>query len=87
VAGEIDELLAAHRLLVGPRIHEDDRPPGVEVVRAQHTARQSSLWVRGTVPMLPSGWREEPLALEELVIAYLSAPSAGALPKPHLEVA
>jgi ABC-2 type transport system ATP-binding protein len=87
VAGEIDELLAAHRLLVGPRIRDDDAPPGVEVVMAQHTERQSSLWVHGTVSMLPSGWREEPLPLEELVIAYLSAPAAGALPKPQLEVA
>lgn len=87
VAGDIDELLATHRLLVGPRIHEDDRPPGVDVFRAQHTERQSSLWVRGKVPMLPSGWREEPLPLEELVIAYLSAPAAGSLPKPRLEVA
>jgi ABC-2 type transport system ATP-binding protein len=87
VAGDIDELLAAHRLLVGPRIHENDRPPGVDVVRAQHTERQSSLWVRGAVPMLPSGWREDRLALEELVIAYLSAPAAGTLPKPELEVA
>lgn len=87
VAGEIDELLAAHHLLVGPRIHEDDRPPGVEVVRAQHTERQSSLWVRGKVSMLPNGWREDRLALEELVIAYLSTPAAGTLPKPELEVA
>ena len=87
VAGEIDELLAAHRLLVGPRIHADARPPGVEIVRAQHTERQSSLWVRGKVSILPDGWREEPLPLEELVIAYLAAPSAGTLPKPHLEVA
>ena len=87
VAGDIDELISTHRLLVGPRIHEDDRPPGVEILRAQHTERQSSLWVRGSVAMLPNGWREEPLALEELVIAYLSAPAAGTLPKPQLEVA
>jgi ABC-2 type transport system ATP-binding protein len=87
VAGDIDDLLAAHRLLVGPRIHEDARPPGVEVVRAQHTERQSSLWVRGMVSVLPDGWREEPLPLEELVIAYLSAPAAATLPKPQLEVA
>jgi ABC-2 type transport system ATP-binding protein len=87
VAGDIDELLAAHRLLVGPRIHDEDRPPGVDVVRAQHTERQSSLWVRGKVSMLPAGWREEQLPLEELVIAYLSAPAAGTLPKPQLEVA
>ncbi len=87
VAGDIDDLLASHRLLVGPRIHENDRPPGVEVVKAQHSERQSSLWVRGKVAILPNGWREEPLPLEELVIAYLSAPAAGTLPKPHLEVA
>jgi ABC-2 type transport system ATP-binding protein len=87
VAGDIDELLATHRLLVGPRMREDARPPGVEVVRAQHTERQSSLWVRGAVPMLPSGWREDRLALEELVIAYLSAPAAGSLSKPELKVA
>jgi ABC-2 type transport system ATP-binding protein len=87
VAGDIDDLLAAHRLLVGPRIHEADQPPGVDVVRAQHTERQSSLWVRGKVSMLPAGWREETLPLEELVIAYLSAPAAGTLPKPQLEVA
>ncbi len=87
VAGDIDELLAAHRLLVGPRISEGTRPPGVEIVRAQHTDRQSSLWVRGVVSMLPDGWREEPLPLEELVIAYLAAPAAAALPKPQLEVA
>jgi hypothetical protein len=43
--------------------------------------------VRGKVSVLPDGWREEPLPLEELVIAYLSTPAAGALPKPHLEVA
>ena len=87
VAGDIDELLAAHRLLVGPRTHEGDRPPGVEVVRAKHTERQSSLWVRGKVSTLPNGWREEPVPLEELVIAYLSVPAAGTLPKPQLEVA
>src|SRR5919108_6652367 len=46
VAGDIDELLASHRLLVGPRL-EGDRPPGgLEVVKAEHTERQSSLWVR-----------------------------------------
>lgn len=87
VAGDIDELLSIHRLLVGPRVGEHDGPPGVEIVRAQHTERQSSLWVRGTVSILPSGWREEPLPLEELVIAYLSSPASGTLPKPLLEVA
>jgi len=85
VTGEIEELLAAHHLLVGPRIHESVRPPDVEVIKASHTERQSSLWVRGRPPHMPEGWREQPVSLEELVITYLSTPGAAALPRPELE--
>ena len=87
VAGEIDVLLASHHLLVGPRLSRDVPLNGAELVKAQHTERQSSLWLRGTAPALGPGWREEPLPLEELVITYLSAPDAGTLPKPELEEA
>ena len=85
VAGDIDELLASHCLLVGPRIGDDARPPGLEVIKANHTERQSSLWVRGTPSQLPEGWRQAPLSLEELVITYLSVPGAASLPRPELE--
>jgi ABC-2 type transport system ATP-binding protein len=84
VAGELDALLASHHLLVGPRLPSDARPPGVEVVKAEHTERQTSLWVRGSTPALPPGWREAPLPLEELVITYLSVPGMGSLPRPEL---
>jgi len=87
VAGDIDALLASHHLLVGPRLNRDARLNGVDLVKAQHTERQSSLWIRGTVPTLGAGWREESLSLEELVITYLSAPEAGTLPRPELEEA
>ena len=87
VAGDIDALLASHHLLVGPRLSRDARLTGVDLVKAQHTERQSSLWIRGTVPTLGAGWREESLSLEELVITYLSAPEAGTLPRPELEEA
>jgi ABC-2 type transport system ATP-binding protein len=87
VAGDIDALLASHHLLVGPRLNRDARLNGVDLVKAQHTERQSSLWIRGTVPALGAGWREEPLSLEEMVITYLSAPEAGTLPRPELEEA
>ena len=84
VAGEIDSLLASHHLLVGPRLANGRRPPGVEVVKAEHTERQTSLWVRGSTPLLPEGWREAPLSLEDLVITYLSVPGAGTLPEPEV---
>jgi ABC-2 type transport system ATP-binding protein len=85
VAGDIDALLGSHHLLVGPRVDDSVRPPGVDVVKATHTERQSSLWVRGAVPHMPDGWREEALPLEELVITYLSVPGAAALPRPEVE--
>jgi ABC-2 type transport system ATP-binding protein len=85
VAGEVDGLLGGHHLLVGPRIQDGVGPPGVEVVKASHTERQSSLWVRGRVAHVPEGWREEPISLEELVITYLSVPKAAALPQLEVE--
>ena len=85
VAGEIDELLASHHLLVGPRTADEPRFAGLEVVKSSHTERQSSLWVRGSVTQLPEGWRESAMPLEELVITYLSTPEAASLPAPELE--
>jgi ABC-2 type transport system ATP-binding protein len=85
VAGDIDDLLASHHLLVGPRLADEEAVPGLEVIKRSHTERQSSLWTRGRVAQLPDGWRETPLPLEDLVITYLSAPEAGSLPKPELE--
>jgi ABC-2 type transport system ATP-binding protein len=84
VAGDIEALLDSHHLLVGPRLADDARLPGLDIVKANHTDRQSSLWVRGRLSQLPDGWREAPLPLEELVITYLSTPGAGALPAPEL---
>lgn len=85
VAGDLEDLLNSHHLLIGPRSANGLRLPGLEVVKASHTERQSSLWVRGQVTELPDGYRESALPLEELVIAYLSAPDAAALPQPRLE--
>ena len=85
VAGDIDELMGTHHLLVGPRTDDGTAPSGVEVIKTSHTERQTSLWVRGRVANLDDGWREQPLSLEELVITYLSVPAAAALPRPELE--
>jgi ABC-2 type transport system ATP-binding protein len=87
VAGDLDELLASHHLLVGPRLAGETTLPGVEVIKASHTERQSSLWVRGRPSQLPDGWRETALPMEELVITYLSVPDAVSLPQPQLEEA
>jgi ABC-2 type transport system ATP-binding protein len=87
VAGDIEDLLGSHHLLIGPRLVREASIPGVDLIKAEHTDRQSSLWVRGPVPPLPGAWREQPLSLEELVITYLSSPETGMLPRPELEQA
>ena len=73
LAGPVDDLLDAHRTLVGP-LTEADRAPGVaEVIRASHTDRQSTLLARtdGDVPADPA-WRVHEVTLEDLVLAYLA---------------
>jgi ABC-2 type transport system ATP-binding protein len=85
VAGDIEALIADHHLLVGPRFEGDGFLSSVNVLRAIHTDRQSSLWVRGSVPVLPTGWRQDPLPLEELVILYLATPAAVTLPALELQ--
>lgn len=86
VADDIEAMLHSHHLLVGPRLLDEPRLPGLDVVKANHTERQTSLWVRGAVTQLPEGWREAPLPLEELVITYMSANGNGSATGPKLEV-
>ncbi|TNC26921.1 ABC transporter ATP-binding protein [Amycolatopsis alkalitolerans] len=82
IAGDVDDLLATHRLLTGPRRDPDALPAGQQVVSASHTDRQSTLLVRTGEPILDPQWTVEPVGLEDLVLAYMSAPPA----RPALEV-
>jgi ABC-2 type transport system ATP-binding protein len=82
VAGEVDDLLANHRMLTGPATEADkyaDRP----VVNVRRGEAQAHLMVRATAhDPIPSGWEAHPVGLEELALAYLREPSAAALPGP-----
>jgi ABC-2 type transport system ATP-binding protein len=77
LAGDVDDVLAAHYRLVGRPEHIAKLPPGVEVIHAEHTARQSTLIVRDTSGMLPRLLPEllptaTALELEDMVLAYLN---------------
>jgi len=82
VAGEVDDLLARHRMLTGPAAEASqhaDRP----VVHVRRGAAQAHLLVQATVDdPVPPGWEAHPVGLEELTLAYLREPGAGALPGP-----
>jgi len=73
LTGPVDDLVAAHRTVVGPRT-ESDRIPGVAaIVRASHTDRQSTLLVRTDGPITDPAWIVHEVTLEDLVLAYLAA--------------
>jgi ABC-2 type transport system ATP-binding protein len=83
LAGEVDDLLAGHRMLTGPagdaRTHEE-----LTVVHEKRAEAQAHLLVRtsGPADAVPPGWEAHPVGLEELVLSYLREPGAAALPGP-----
>jgi len=82
VAGEVEDLLASHRVLTGPAAEAGiyaDRP----VVHVRRGEAQAHLLVRaGADDPVPPGWEAHPVGLEELALAYLREPGAGALAGP-----
>jgi ABC-2 type transport system ATP-binding protein len=86
VAGEVDELLASHRRLVGPRRDPGSLPSGQEVIEESHTDRQSTLLVRCDGPVLDPAWTVEELSLEDIVLAYMGQASSVRGARRSLEV-
>jgi ABC-2 type transport system ATP-binding protein len=84
VAGPVDELLATHHLLSGPRRDPATLPAGQQVISASHTDRQSTLLVHTIDPVLDPAWTVSEVDLEDLVLAYMSQAAAGG--RRHLEV-
>jgi ABC-2 type transport system ATP-binding protein len=78
LTGDVDELIAGHIRLTGPRA---ERPPSPgRIVSAQHAERQSTFVVElpsGPLPpMVAPGWNSGTPSLEDLVFTYLKANAA-----------
>jgi ABC-2 type transport system ATP-binding protein len=71
IAGDVDDLLASHRRLVGPRRDPLTLPADQHVIEASHTDRQTTLLVRADGPILDPTWTVEPINLEDLVLGYM----------------
>jgi len=84
VAGPVEDLLATHHLLSGPRRDPGSLPGGVQVICASHTDMQSTLLVRTSGPVLDPAWTVSEVTLEDLVLAYMSQ-AAGGGRRRHLE--
>ena len=82
VAGDVEDLLATHRMLTGPAA-EADRYTGRPVVHVRRAEAQAHLLVRAAADdPVPPRWEAHPVGLEELAMAYLREPGAAALPGP-----
>jgi len=86
VAGPVDELLAAHYLLAGPRRDPATLPDELTVISASHTDVQTTLLVRASGPVLDPAWTISEVGLEDLVLAYMSQAAAPGRRRRHLEV-
>lgn len=72
LAGDIDDLLASHHRLSGPRRDRDALPSDQQVIGESHTNRQSTFIIHTDKPILDPAWTVEKLDLEDLVLAYMS---------------
>jgi ABC-2 type transport system ATP-binding protein len=78
LCGDIDTLLAQHKVLVGPRKDTTPIERTHEVVQTVTTARQSTLLVRLGGPVIDPAYQTEDVTFEELVLAYMGADEAAA---------
>ncbi|QOV40893.1 ABC transporter ATP-binding protein [Streptomyces ferrugineus] len=87
VAGDIDDLVACHHRLTGPRRNPDTLPAGQHVITASHTDRQTTLLVRTDTAVHDPSWTVSPLGLEDIVLAYMTRPADAVRDtRPALEV-
>jgi ABC-2 type transport system ATP-binding protein len=83
IAGDVEQLLATHHRLSGPRRDVDTLPSDQQVISERHTDRQTTVVVRAEAPILDPVWTVGQLTLEDMVLEYMSKPAAT---RPALEV-
>jgi ABC-2 type transport system ATP-binding protein len=82
LVGDIDAVLANHRMLVGPRRRIAEVEPGLTVIKSTQTARQTRLLARLSGPVLDPSWEVTEVSLEDIVVAYMgleASPAGGQL--------
>jgi ABC-2 type transport system ATP-binding protein len=80
LAGEVDDLLAHHRVLIGPTAEADMFTARPDVVHSRYVEGRVQVLVNttGSTGPVPQGWEIHPVSLEELALAYLRDPGAAA---------
>jgi ABC-2 type transport system ATP-binding protein len=79
LCGDIEDLLAEHQILVGPRKDITAIQRSHSVIQVIRTPRQITLLVRGNGPVADPAFQASDVSLEELVLAYLGQDAPPAL--------
>jgi ABC-2 type transport system ATP-binding protein len=74
--GDIEALLAEHRVLVGPRKDTTAIERDHTVVQTERTSRQTTMLVRLSGPVADPAWEVEDVSLEDMVLGYMGADPA-----------
>jgi ABC-2 type transport system ATP-binding protein len=83
VSGDLDDLVASHRMLSGAVGEADRLTSSMPVVSIRRAGRQAHVLVRvSDRASIPGGWEVHDTNVEELVLAYLRHPEASSLPGP-----
>jgi ABC-2 type transport system ATP-binding protein len=77
LCGDIEAILAGHRVLVGPRKDTAAIARAHAIVQQETTARQTTLLVKLNGPVIDPAWAVEEPSLEEIVLGYMSQDDAG----------
>jgi ABC-2 type transport system ATP-binding protein len=77
LCSDIEKLLAQHRILTGPRKDTTAIARTHAIVRAETTARQTTLLVKLNGPVIDPAWAVEEPNLEEIVLGYMSQDDPG----------
>ena len=77
LCGDIETLLAQHRILTGPRKDTTAIARAHAIVREDTTPRQTTLLVKLNGPVIDPAWAVDEPNLEEIVLGYMSAGQAG----------
>src|SRR5262249_17950089 len=78
LSAPIDDIVAEHRVLTGPRSDPSAVDRVHSVIRASHTERQTTLIVRANGHLYDSRWQVDEVGLEEIVLAYIGRRAAPA---------
>ncbi|WP_127505991.1 ABC transporter ATP-binding protein [Actinoplanes solisilvae] len=79
VSGDIEELLAQHRMCTGAADEMDDLAAGHTVISRSTKGRQATLMIRSEEPPADPRWTTAAVNLEDIVLTYLRNPDTVAL--------